>query len=104
MNATGIVADGEKRAFRQAEFNLRSPVVRDSGAAATVGWSASCYTMPFTPFARSPMTLRSASQAGTPSAARLAQVLQQLARIVVGKEDPLRLSLACLLARGHLLI
>jgi len=50
------------------------------------------------------MTVRSASQAGTPSAARLNQVLIQLARIVVGKEDPLRLALACLLARGHLLI
>ena len=49
------------------------------------------------------MTLRSASQA-TPSSARLNQVLIQLARIVVGKEDPLRLALACLLARGHLLI
>ncbi|MCC6196121.1 MAG: AAA family ATPase [Burkholderiales bacterium] len=50
------------------------------------------------------MTLRSASQAGTPTASRLNQVLLQLARIVVGKEDPLRLALACLLARGHLLI
>jgi MoxR-like ATPase len=50
------------------------------------------------------MTVRSASQAGTPSSARLAQILQQLARIVVGKEDPLRLALTCLLARGHLLI
>jgi len=50
------------------------------------------------------MTLRSASQAGTPTSARLAQVLAQLGRIVVGKEDPLRLALACLLARGHLLI
>jgi MoxR-like ATPase len=50
------------------------------------------------------MTLRSASQAGTPTSARLAQILSQLGRIVVGKEDPLRLALACLLARGHLLI
>ncbi len=50
------------------------------------------------------MTLRSASQAGTPSAARLNLVLAQLARIVVGKEEPLRLAVACLLARGHLLI
>jgi MoxR-like ATPase len=50
------------------------------------------------------MTLRSASQAGTPTSARLAQVLAQLGRIVVGKDDPLRLALACLLARGHLLI
>ncbi|HTQ01824.1 MAG TPA: AAA family ATPase [Casimicrobiaceae bacterium] len=50
------------------------------------------------------MTLRSASQAGTPTSARLNQVLAQLARIVVGKDEPLRLGLACLLARGHLLI
>ncbi|MCC7328108.1 MAG: AAA family ATPase [Burkholderiales bacterium] len=50
------------------------------------------------------MTLRSASQAGTPSAARLALILAQLGRIVVGKDEPLRLALACLLARGHLLI
>jgi MoxR-like ATPase len=50
------------------------------------------------------MTVRSASQAGTPTAARLEQVLSQLARIVVGKDEPLRLALACLLARGHLLI
>ena len=50
------------------------------------------------------MTLRSASQAGTPSSARLAQILAQLGRIVVGKDEPLRLALACLLARGHLLI
>ncbi len=51
-----------------------------------------------------PMTVRSASQAGTPTAARLALVLAQLGRIVVGKDEPLRLALACLLARGHLLI
>ena len=49
------------------------------------------------------MTVRSASQA-SPTAARLAQVLAQLARIVVGKDEPLRLALTCLLARGHLLI
>ena len=35
---------------------------------------------------------------------RLAAVLEQLGRIVVGKDTPLRLALACLLARGHLLI
>src|SRR4030095_1425222 len=50
------------------------------------------------------MTLRSASQAGTPAASRLNQVLAQLSRIVVGKPEPLKLALACLLARGHLLI
>jgi len=31
-------------------------------------------------------------------------VLQQLGRIVIGKEEPLKLALACMLARGHLLI
>ncbi len=50
------------------------------------------------------MTIRSASHAGTPAAARLALVLAQLGRIVVGKDEPLRLAVACLLARGHLLI
>ncbi len=50
------------------------------------------------------MTLRPASQPGPPAAARLQQVLGQLARIVVGKDEPLRLALTCLVARGHLLI
>ena len=50
------------------------------------------------------MTVRPASQANTPAAGRLATVLQQLGRIVVGKEEPLKLALACMLARGHLLI
>ena len=50
------------------------------------------------------MTVRPASQANTPAAGRLATVLQQLARIVVGKDEPLKLALACMLARGHLLI
>ena len=49
------------------------------------------------------MTLRPASQ-NVPTAAKLAAVHQQLAAIVVGKEAPLKLALACLLARGHLLI
>ena len=49
------------------------------------------------------MTVRSATQ-NVPTAHRLAVVLQQLAQIVVGKDEPLRLALACLLARGHLLI
>ena len=35
---------------------------------------------------------------------RPAAVLRQLGRIVVGKDEPLHLALACLLARGHLLI
>jgi MoxR-like ATPase len=50
------------------------------------------------------MTVRPLGHANVPTAARLAAVLEQLARIVVGKSDPLRLALACLLARGHLLI
>jgi MoxR-like ATPase len=50
------------------------------------------------------MTVRPASQASSPAAPRLAAVLQQLARIVVGKDEPLKLALACMLARGHLLI
>jgi MoxR-like ATPase len=49
------------------------------------------------------MTVRPAS-VNIPIAQRLAAVLQQLARIVVGKDEPLKLALACLLARGHLLI
>ncbi len=49
------------------------------------------------------MTVRPASQ-NVPIAQRLAAVQAQLARIVVGKEETLRLALACLLARGHLLI
>src|SRR6185312_6294068 len=49
------------------------------------------------------MTVRSATD-NTPTAHRLSVVLQQLSQIVVGKDAPLRLALACLLARGHLLI
>src|SRR5690349_5269096 len=49
------------------------------------------------------MTVRSATD-NVPTAHRLAVVLQQLAQIVVGKDEPLKLALACLIARGHLLI
>ena len=49
------------------------------------------------------MTVRSAAHL-VPVSARLASVVQQLGRIVVGKEDMLELALACLIARGHLLI
>ena len=49
------------------------------------------------------MTVRAATE-HVPTAHRLAVVLQQLSQIVVGKDAPLRLALACLLARGHLLI
>ena len=50
------------------------------------------------------MTVRPLSQTNVPVAERLAAVLAQLDRIVVGKREPLRLAFACLLARGHLLI
>jgi len=51
------------------------------------------------------MTVRPAAQGySIPVPARLAAVLEQLGRIIVGKDSPLRLALACLLARGHLLI
>src|SRR5438067_13068290 len=54
---------------------------------------------------RPPMTVRPAApDYGVPVTARLASVLEQLGRIVVGKDTPLKLALACLLARGHLLI
>ena len=49
------------------------------------------------------MTVRPASSS-VPTSARLAAALAQLSRIIVGKEGPIELALACLLARGHLLI
>ncbi|MBS0327229.1 MAG: AAA family ATPase [Proteobacteria bacterium] len=49
------------------------------------------------------MTVRSVSQS-LPTSRRLAGVLQQVAQVVVGKHEPIRLALACLVARGHLLI
>ncbi len=50
------------------------------------------------------MTLRPAQTHAIPVPERLAGVLAELGRIVVGKETPLKLALTCLLARGHLLI
>lgn len=50
------------------------------------------------------MTVRTLTEASVPVPERLAAVLAQLDRVVVGKPRPLRLALACLLARGHLLI
>ena len=50
------------------------------------------------------MTVRPLSHDNVPVRERLAAVLDQLERIVVGKPLPIRLALACLLARGHLLI
>jgi len=49
------------------------------------------------------MSVRPLSQTVT-TAQRLSAIAAQLGRIVVGKDDPIRLALACLLARGHLLI
>ena len=50
------------------------------------------------------MTVRSLGQANVPVVQRLAAVLAQLDRIVVGKPEAMKLAVACLLARGHLLI
>ncbi|HKE40484.1 MAG TPA: AAA family ATPase [Casimicrobiaceae bacterium] len=50
------------------------------------------------------MSLRPANTQAVPVSDRLASVVGQLGRIVVGKQTPLKLALACLLARGHLLI
>jgi len=50
------------------------------------------------------MTVRTLSAAEIPTARRLAAVVGQLNRIVIGKDEAMRLALACLLARGHLLI
>ena len=50
------------------------------------------------------MTVRPLSQSSIPVAERLGAVLRQLSRVVVGKTEPLKVALACLLARGHLLI
>ena len=49
------------------------------------------------------MTVRPASQI-VPVAQRAALILRELGRIVVGKDETLRLALACMIARGHLLI
>ncbi len=50
------------------------------------------------------MTIRPVTQASATISQRLEDVLAHLDRIVVGKSDALKLALACLLARGHLLI
>jgi MoxR-like ATPase len=49
------------------------------------------------------MTVRPAQQSASATPG-IAKALAQLARIVVGKEEPLKLALACMIARGHLLI
>ena len=50
------------------------------------------------------MSLRPADTRVIPLPERLAAVIDTLGSIVVGKQMPLKLALACLLARGHLLI
>ncbi len=50
------------------------------------------------------MSLRPAETRAIPLPERLAAVVDTLGSIVVGKQTPLKLALACLLARGHLLI
>ena len=50
------------------------------------------------------MPVQHAGEDNVPVRQRLAAVLGQLERIVVGKPRPLRLALACLIGRGHLLI
>ncbi len=50
------------------------------------------------------MSVRPLSAAEVPTATQLASVVGQLGRILVGKDAATRLALACLLARGHLLI
>jgi len=50
------------------------------------------------------MTLRPAETQAVPVPERLAAVLAELGRIMVGKDNALKLALTCLLARGHLLI
>jgi MoxR-like ATPase len=50
-------------------------------------------------FARNPNTMPAA-----PPPLALSAVLDQAGRVILGKRHPIRLALACLLARGHLLI
>ena len=50
------------------------------------------------------MPVRPVGHDNVPVRERLAAVLGQLERIVVGKPLPIRLALTCLIARGHLLI
>ncbi|MBT6275411.1 MAG: MoxR family ATPase [Chromatiales bacterium] len=47
---------------------------------------------------------RSATTPVHPGGADFEQVVARLSEVIVGKEGPVRLALACLLARGHLLI
>jgi len=49
------------------------------------------------------MTVRPAQQSASATLG-IAKALAQLSRIVVGKDEPLKLAVACMIARGHLLI
>jgi len=48
--------------------------------------------------------LTSAQESGTPSSAKLAAAVEKASEVVLGKEHAIRLALACLVSRGHLLI
>jgi MoxR-like ATPase len=50
------------------------------------------------------MLLERVQQLSPPALAPLAEVLRQAGTIILGKDDRIRLSVACILARGHLLI
>ena len=49
------------------------------------------------------MTVRPAQQSASATLG-IAKARAQLSRIVVGKDEPLKLAMACMIARGHLLI
>ncbi len=50
------------------------------------------------------MLLERVQQLSPPALAPLAEVLRQAGTIILGKDDRIRLAVACILARGHLLI
>jgi MoxR-like ATPase len=50
------------------------------------------------------MLLKADFQPRAPATAPIDRVIEAAGRIILGKETPVRLALACLLARGHLLI
>jgi MoxR-like ATPase len=50
------------------------------------------------------MLLERVQQLSLPALASLAEVLRQTGTVILGKDDRIRLAVACILARGHLLI
>lgn len=50
------------------------------------------------------MLLERVQQLSPPALAPLAEVLRQAGTVILGKDDRIRLAVACILARGHLLI